>query len=68
MQHLDSPVYGLVRRWLLIIFPYHLFTPRLCSLIDGPEVEHGAHFLILYYPTRRERLVSGRGEGGSERR
>jgi hypothetical protein len=19
-------------------------------LIDGPEVEHGAHFLILYYP------------------
>jgi hypothetical protein len=26
-------------------------TPRLCSLIDGPEVEHGAHFPILYYPT-----------------
>jgi hypothetical protein len=26
-------------------------TPRLCSLIDGPEVEHGAHFLILYYTT-----------------
>jgi hypothetical protein len=26
-------------------------TPRLCSLIDGPEVEHGAHFLILYYPS-----------------
>jgi hypothetical protein len=25
-------------------------TPRLCSLIDGPEVEHGAHFLILYFP------------------
>ena len=25
-------------------------NPRLCSLIDGPEVEHGAHFLILYYP------------------
>jgi hypothetical protein len=24
--------------------------PRLCSLIDGPEVEHGAHFLILHYP------------------
>jgi hypothetical protein len=28
-------------------------TPRLCSLIDGPEVEHGAHFLILNYPQRR---------------
>jgi hypothetical protein len=30
----------------------NLFDPRLCSLIDGPEVEHGAHFLILYYPPR----------------
>jgi hypothetical protein len=27
---------------------HSLYTPR--SLSDGPEVEHGAHFLILYYP------------------
>jgi hypothetical protein len=26
-------------------------TPRLCSLIDGPEVEHGAHFLSYTTPT-----------------
>jgi hypothetical protein len=32
-------------------------TPRLCSLIDGPEVEHGAHFLLLYYPGREPREV-----------
>jgi hypothetical protein len=28
----------------------NVLTPRLCSLIDGPDVEHGAHFLIVYYP------------------
>ena len=33
-------------------------TPRLCSLIDGPEVEHGAHFLILYYPTYSRLLAT----------
>jgi hypothetical protein len=39
-----------------------------CSLIDGPEVEHGAHFLILYYPplsvalrTRRRAMRGGSG-------
>jgi hypothetical protein len=32
-----------------LTLPFKLLTPRLCSLIDGPEVEHGAHFLILYY-------------------
>jgi hypothetical protein len=29
----------------------HVGTPRLCSRIDGPEVEHGAHFLILHNPS-----------------
>jgi hypothetical protein len=28
----------------------HVRRPLPGSLIDGPEVEHGAHFLILYYP------------------
>jgi hypothetical protein len=31
-------------------FVLNLFKPRLCSLIDGPEVEHGAHFLTLLLP------------------
>jgi hypothetical protein len=48
MQHLDSSAHGLVRRWLLIgYFPIHLIP---LSVRGGPEVEHGAHFLILYYP------------------
>jgi hypothetical protein len=28
----------------------NLFEPS-APWSDGPEVEHGAHFLILYYPT-----------------
>jgi hypothetical protein len=36
------------------IFPPTLLTP-CCP--DGPEVEHGAHFLILYYPVLPPRLA-----------
>jgi hypothetical protein len=42
-------------------------TPRLCSLIDGPEVERGAHFLILYYPARDGTGLFEKGPGLSER-
>ena len=37
-------------------------THRLCtsSLIDGPEVEHGAHFLILYDPSTAAEGTRGR--------
>jgi hypothetical protein len=53
-----------VRRWRLIgYFPFHLLLPARDFAIlnlfepsapwsDGPEVEHGAHFLILYYSPR----------------
>jgi hypothetical protein len=34
------------------LFPYPLVTPQR---IDGPEVEHGAHFLILHYPPTNRR-------------
>jgi hypothetical protein len=30
----------------------NLFEPS-APMSDGPEVEHGAHFLILYYPSTR---------------
>jgi hypothetical protein len=36
------------------IFPPTLLTP-CCP--DGPEVEHSAHFLILYYPVLPPRLA-----------
>ena len=33
------------------LFPYPLIThTHSAPWSDGPEVEHGAHFLILYYP------------------
>jgi hypothetical protein len=36
----------------------NLFEPS-APLSDGPEVEHGAHFLILYYPHELRRLLTG---------
>ena len=30
------------------------FTPLMT---DGPEVEHGAHFLILYYPFKDNKIL-----------
>jgi hypothetical protein len=34
-----------------LTLPFKLFDPSALKS-DGPEVEHGAHFLILYYPPR----------------
>ena len=36
----------------------NLFEPS-APWSDGPEVEHGAHFLILYYPLREEGVEGG---------
>jgi hypothetical protein len=38
----------MVRKWSTGPISLSYTTPR--SLSDGPEVEHGAHFLFLYYP------------------
>jgi hypothetical protein len=44
--------------------PYYIcLTPRLRNLIDGPEVEHGAHFLILYYPATPHAAVCSTTHG-----
>jgi hypothetical protein len=35
----------MVRRWRLLAISQIPYYP-----LNAPEVEHGAHFLILYYP------------------